>query len=205
VANAGRAGPAIRQKFSNGPFLNRIFDPKAVVVAAHWSDGRDYTLAYTENTTAWNYDTLAWNGFNKHPNDATKSPLDENIVGPGNDRLWSPVFSWHTEPEHPNYINSSITDCDPDCAGVIPPCDLQTGTGRLIGEYCNYPCVFQRAENARPSSEHSGGVNVAFASGRVLFLRETIDYGIFRALMTLSDKNSDSPKKDIVIDDQSIL
>jgi len=44
-------------------------------------------------------------------------------------------------------------------------------------------------------------VNVAFGSGRAMFLRETIDYDTFRAMMTLADKNSDSPRKDLVLDD----
>jgi hypothetical protein len=57
---------------------------------------------------------------------------------------------------------------------------------------------------ARPSSNHGGGVNVAFASGRVLFLRETIDYGIYIALMTPYDKKSDSPNPDYQLGDNDI-
>jgi prepilin-type processing-associated H-X9-DG protein len=59
--------------------------------------------------------------------------------------------------------------------------------------------------NAKPSSTHSGGVNVAFAGGRVLFLREDIDYKVYRALMTLCDKRSDSPEPDFTFDDSSYL
>jgi hypothetical protein len=57
---------------------------------------------------------------------------------------------------------------------------------------------------ARPSSNHGGGVNVAFASGRVLFLRETIDYGVFIALMTPYDKKSDSPNPNYQLGDNDI-
>jgi hypothetical protein len=65
--------------------------------------------------------------------------------------------------------------------------------------------VAARAPNARPNSEHGGGVNVAFASGRAQFLRETVDYRVFRALMTLNDKHSDSPDRDILLDDATLL
>jgi hypothetical protein len=48
-------------------------------------------------------------------------------------------------------------------------------------------------------------VNVAFASGRCLFLRENIDYDVYRALMTLFDKESDSPLPDFIVEDQPYL
>jgi hypothetical protein len=47
-------------------------------------------------------------------------------------------------------------------------------------------------------------VNVAFGSGRAIFLRETIEYRVYRALATLNDKTSDSPEKDIVLDDTAL-
>lgn len=39
-------------------------------------------------------------------------------------------------------------------------------------------------ESARPSSEHKGGVNVAFADGHVVFLKDTIDYTVYARLMS---------------------
>ncbi len=39
---------------------------------------------------------------------------------------------------------------------------------------------------ARPSSFHPGGVNVVFCDGSTKFLREDIDYGIYRSIMTSS-------------------
>jgi prepilin-type processing-associated H-X9-DG protein len=41
-----------------------------------------------------------------------------------------------------------------------------------------------RFDRARPSSYHAGGVNVAFCDGHVRFVRETIEYRIYCALMT---------------------
>jgi hypothetical protein len=45
-------------------------------------------------------------------------------------------------------------------------------------------------------------VNVAFASGRVLFLKETIDYGVLIAIMTPFDKKSDSPDPEFQLEDK---
>jgi hypothetical protein len=82
----------------------------------------------------------------------------------------------------------------------------ETGTGRYLGKNCTLECnVDDRSPNAKPSSAHAGGVNVAFGSGRALFLREDIDYKVYRALMTLSEKQSNSPDRNIIMNDQSYL
>ena len=44
--------------------------------------------------------------------------------------------------------------------------------------------------HARPSSNHSGGVNVVFCDGHCQFLREDIDYDVYGRLMTPDGKNS---------------
>jgi len=41
-----------------------------------------------------------------------------------------------------------------------------------------------RHDRARPSSNHTAGVNVAFCDGRVQFVRDAMDYRIYCALMT---------------------
>lgn len=45
----------------------------------------------------------------------------------------------------------------------------------------------------RPSAEHPGGVNVAFADGHMIFLRETIDYHVQQQLMTPFHRASNAP------------
>ena len=60
------------------------------------------------------------------------------------------------------------------------------------------------AQATQLSSNHGGGVNVAFASGRVLFLRETIDKVVYIALVTPFDKKSDSPTPNYVLEDNDI-
>lgn len=45
--------------------------------------------------------------------------------------------------------------------------------------------------SARPSSFHSGGVNVAFCDYHVIFLKEEVDYGVYAQLMTPNYRESD--------------
>ena len=42
--------------------------------------------------------------------------------------------------------------------------------------------------NARPSSEHRGGVNVAFADGHVEFLKEDVEYSVYARLLSPDGK-----------------
>src|SRR3954468_4742171 len=44
VANAGWGTSAAHQRASNGPFLNRAYEPKAAVIEGHWKDGREHTF-----------------------------------------------------------------------------------------------------------------------------------------------------------------
>lgn len=200
VANGGVNGSAKDQKPANGAFLNRIFSSKAAVMDGHWKDGRDHTLAFSERSDCGPYSEFGWSGLNTNPNDPNSDHLDHEMVDNGRDRAWGPVFVWHANPLKCAYINA-----DPCFICVGNPqekCTLVTGTGRYIGRGCTVDCSDQvRAPNAKPSSEHGGGVNAVFGSGRGLFIRETIDYGVWRALMTLSEKQSDSPDRNKVLDD----
>jgi prepilin-type N-terminal cleavage/methylation domain-containing protein len=199
VANGGKASSAAGQRPMNGPFLNRAFDNKAAVMEGHWRDGREYTLIYTENRSAENYDVIGWNGLKTAPNNPNEDPVDRTLVEGGNDRAWSPVFVWHTSKDIPSaYINGP----DPEPCETTGPIRVPD-TGRYHGG--SQECLIKLSHAARPSSDHSGGVNVAFASGRCLFLRENIDYNVLRALMTLFDKESDSPFPDIIVEDQPYL
>jgi prepilin-type N-terminal cleavage/methylation domain-containing protein len=200
VANGGWAAPAKAQRPQNGPFLNRIFDPKAAVVEGHWKDGREYTAAFSESLHVARYDLMGWGGLIGNPNDTSVDPVDRKITEKGQDRLWGPVFVWQSAPDKSAYINGPLAVCYPPDSCTIPPV-----TGRHVGSTCTEQCNIIRAINAKPSSDHGGGVNVAFGSGRALFIRDTIDYDIFRALMTLAEKKSDSPKPDLILEDQSYL
>ena len=56
---------------------------------------------------------------------------------------------------------------------------------------------------ARPSSFHSGGVNVAFADTRVIFMKEEIAYEVYRQLMTPHHRESDAPDRQTHILDEA--
>lgn len=201
VANAGWGTSAAHQRPSNGAFLNRAYQPKAAVLEGHWKDGKDHTLSFSERVDIANYDIMGWNGFKAAAENGDQ--IDRDVVDSDNaDRIWGPVFVWHRNPQKCSYINP-VTTCK--CNNPDPSCAPEEGTGRYMAKNCTLQCnIEERSPNATPSSEHSGGVNVAFASGRARFLRETIDYDVYRALMTLNDKLSDSPLRDMMVDDASL-
>jgi prepilin-type N-terminal cleavage/methylation domain-containing protein len=202
VANAGWGTSAVHQRPANGPFLNRAYDPKMFVAEGHWKDGKDFTLAFSERLDVEGYDIMGWNGF-KSPGE-NGDQIDRDVVEKDNaDRAWGPVFVWHRNPQPCSLINppSNCTCKNPD-----PSCKPEPGTGRYMGKNCTLQCnIEERSPNATPSSNHGGGVNVAFASARALFLHQNIDYKVYRAMMTLFDKQSDSPVRDIVLDDADVL
>jgi prepilin-type N-terminal cleavage/methylation domain-containing protein len=199
VANAGWAAGVKRQKPANGAFLNRIYDSKASVEEGHWKDGKDHTLAIAERSDSVNYNVIGWDGLSLQPNEEDKPYLDEAIEDE-EDRTWGPAFVWHTKPIACTFINGPTCVCS-----QTDDCKLIDDTGRYSPGPCTFACnTEERSPNARPSSEHGGGVNVAYASGRALFIRETIDYDVYRALMTLSEKQSDSPRRNVIFDDASL-
>jgi type II secretory pathway pseudopilin PulG len=201
VANAGSGDSTAKQRPANGAFLNRAFDPTAAVMEGHWKDGKDHTLAFSERLDVGKYDIMGWNGF-KNAASNEEDQIDHDVVDDKNaDRTWGPVFVWHSNPLPCAYINADQCYCS---RTDVPPCE-PTPTGRYIASTCTEQCnTEERSPNSKPSSEHGGGVNVAFGSGRALFLRETIDYKIYRALMTLNEKQSDSPLRDLILDDTAI-
>jgi prepilin-type N-terminal cleavage/methylation domain-containing protein len=197
VANGGRVYSVAEQRVQNGAFLNRIYDPDATTVDGHWMNGREYTLILSENLDATFYDEIGWNGFLECKNGF---PLDLKFINEDHDdRTWNPVFLWgvaNNSLEKQTRINSPGIDLEDieweecECPRRYTSHTCDTMPGRLLATW------------ARPSSNHSGGVNVAFISGRVTFLREDIDYIVYIALMTLNDKKSDSPNPDFQLEDK---
>jgi prepilin-type N-terminal cleavage/methylation domain-containing protein len=194
VANGGRIGSVVFEKLPNGPFVNHIYHPKLFMQDGNWMDGRDYTLIYGESTDAPSYTTVGWNGWKN----VDKWEIDQpHFVDPDhNDRTWGPVFLWTTDSGATpiNMLGPDLTNVK--CKEAIP--------GRFTSSSCSEKDGKQMVLWARLSSTHGGGVNVAFASGRVLFLRETVDYAIYLALMTPFDKKSDSLAPDYQVGDNDI-
>jgi prepilin-type N-terminal cleavage/methylation domain-containing protein len=193
VANGGRMASVTAEKMANGPFVNHVYHPKLLMQDGNWMDGRDYTLAYGENVDSPGYTVMGWNGWK----DLWTFDQPHFIAPDQQDRTWGPVFLWALKTEERTPINMS----GPDLTTV--KCDEKIG-GRYTSTSCNGDNGLKLARWARLSSSHGGGVNVAFASGRVLFLRETVDYAIYIAMMTPFDKKSDSPDPNYQLGDNDI-
>jgi prepilin-type processing-associated H-X9-DG protein len=68
---------------------------------------------------------------------------------------------------------------------------LQERINRETATYTKIPAEIPNF--ARPASHHSSGVNVVFADGHTLFLRDDIDYLVYQRLMTPNGKNCVDP------------
>ena len=189
VANGGRVGPTSIQKTANGPFLNRRYQPDAATLEGHWVDGREYTLAYSENVDATFYDDVGWNIWLE-----PDVKYDNKIIG--KERTFNTVFFWGLSPEEQVGINRPGASRDD-----VERCE-RSSPRRYTAEKCKERFGRAAASWARPSSYHSGGVNVAFGGGRIIFLRETIDYQVYIALMTLNERQSDSPNPLFILEDK---
>jgi len=193
VANGGRLASVTSEKLANGPFVNHVYHPKLLMQDGNWMDGRDYTLAYGESVDSPNYTVMGWNGWK----DMWIFDQPTFIAPDLKDRTWGPVFLWTPDTNERTPINFAGPDLSTiKCVEKIP--------GRYTSTTCTADNGLKMARWARLSSSHGGGVNVAFASGRVLFLRETVDYPIYIALMTPFDKKSDSPDPNYQLGDNDI-
>ena len=193
IANGGRLGSVMQERIPNGPFVNRIFHPNWTTLEGHWLDGRDYTLAYSESLQATHYDEVGWNGFY----DADYK-LDDDFISKSKDRTWNPVFLWTDDPKRQVPINgdgANLSDVHCDRAGLR----------RFESRTCKEEDGKATCTWARPSSHHSGGINVAFGGGRAMFLRETIDYQVYIALMTMAQKQSNAPNTNFLLEDKHFL
>ena len=208
VANGGRAGPANRERTANGPFMNRIANPEFSVAEGVFRDGREYTLAYSENLEASPYSAVGWNGFSANPAcpkptqcpKPTEACVDCKFVEEFQDRKWGPLFLWvpMAEPDYGARINQGLD------AGYTREAAEVAPSLRVLSN-CPNEIIDQLEGKARPSSYHPGGVNVAFAGARAMFLRESIDYIAYISLMTTNDKRSETPDPHYVMEDNDYL
>jgi len=191
VANGGRVGPTEIERVSNGPFLNRVFHPDMATMEGHWVDGREYTLAYSENLNATFYDEVGWNIYRQ-----ADTLFDEHFIG--HERTFNPVFLWAQDDDERVPINSPGVD-----RSEVEKCERR-GLRRYESSSCDEDAGRAATSWARPSSLHVGGVNVAFGGGRAMFIREAIDYKVYIALMTMHDRQSDSPDPMFLLEDKHI-
>jgi prepilin-type N-terminal cleavage/methylation domain-containing protein/prepilin-type processing-associated H-X9-DG protein len=189
VANGGRLGPTEIEKIANGPFVNRVYRKDIATLEGHWVDGREYTLAYSENFNATYYDEVGWNIY-----EIADTKFDDDFVG--KERTYNPVFFWAYDARDRVLINGEGAD-----SSEVLKCKRK-GPRRYESNTCGEDPGRAAASWARPASYHSGGVNVAFGGGRVVFLRENIDYQVYIALMTMNEKQSASPDPAFILQDK---
>ena len=165
---------------ANGMFLDRVLPNqwKTVVRSnelemstSDIKDGGSNTLMLSENLLAGN-----WN---------LTTPWYLGQSGTGGPYFPPTGFVWlyavdKNPPANPSTLNPVPRD--------LPPHAKINGMKRTATTLANI-------EYCRPSSNHSGGVNVGFVSGDVRFLSEEIDYNVYQHLCTPDSKNSDVPFK----------
>jgi hypothetical protein len=116
----------------------------------------------------------------------------------GVEHQWNPVFLWARDPRDRVPINA---DGAPE--EEVAKCKNEFER-RFTCRSCGQPEGKAAATWARPASYHGAGVNVAFGSGRVLFLRENVDYQVYIALMTPNEKPSGSLNPEFILEDKHL-
>lgn len=203
VANGGRLGAALNELVANGPFLNKIANADATVGGGAFRDGREYTLTYSENIESTLYTAIGWNGFSGDSNcpKPTLACVDSDFINRRDDLKWGPLFFWQqaTSPVYGARINQGLDDAFVDDETRDHLDEVRFYTSLSSGVVADF------VRKARPSSYHPGGVNAAFAGGRVMFLRENIDYITYIALMTPNDNRSETPDPNYLLEDGHYL
>ena len=124
--------------------------------------------------------------------------LSENIQA----AKWGPEDNRTPEDEFLSFFNESASGVDIPAlknngvpANVIVfQNDQNPGNGyKVNSKFDNRdrpwsPTAAPTLVNARPSSEHRGGVNVAFADGHVEFLKEDVEYSVYARLLSPDGK-----------------
>jgi type II secretory pathway pseudopilin PulG len=204
------------EKLSNGVFFNRFNDPKYPDDPYHVSppkqplfmqlpmsigkipDGASNTLMLSENTAAYKY-TLTI---------SDNAPSTRYVTGD--------AANQYTQPVGAECATGMVWDPKALTSATAPPsspAEKINGVDRSIEskkfEYQmvasptpKYPALAspQAYYYARPSSYHPGGVNAAFCGGEILFLREDLDYKVYKQLMTSESKYSDDLDKQLLQD-----
>ena len=163
--------PADSESSNNGIFQDRILGSVKTSLT-DIKDGATNTLLITENMDAnWYGDSPLWALAANLSN--VESAVNSSERGTG--FVWWDNQNYPTTVTPPNAvaaINGSKGDQDPGRISWPTAYDITT----LAPSATNYA--------ARPSSAHTGGVNVVFAGGNAKFLSESIDYPVYCLLMT---------------------
>ncbi len=173
-------------KSSNGLFVDRVAFPTANVRAQDISDGESNTLMFAENVLAadWDYVTALQIAGNSNAHYHAR-------IGVG--FVW--LYTLDTS-SIPSKTPAPLFYLDSNSAYSEAKIN---GSPKLEGRDNSQSVAFLQPSHARPSSRHSGTVNVVFADGRTSGLSERIDYHVYQAMMTPRGSRSDVPTPGYVL------
>jgi prepilin-type N-terminal cleavage/methylation domain-containing protein/prepilin-type processing-associated H-X9-DG protein len=160
------------------------------------NDGQSKTLMLSENlhTWYWAYDT-AQDAAGQY-NQAAASAIQDrpHLFG----------FIWRNAPtDNPLSAWERINGDRYYNQADEPTMMLDYSEGQQSGSIGDRPHPAPYEDYGYPSSNHPGGVNVAFCDGQVFFMRENIDPKVYAMLMTSNRNRSDF--KDYEVDSDGVL
>ena len=154
----------------NGVFHDLVRQPSARTTIDTLYDGASNTVMYSENLQA---------GWWVHTGD-----VDEiGQTAAHRNRLSTMLYYLYVQAPQ-------------QTLGQTAPATMLTPEMKINGRRRS---VNLRPETARPSSEHPGGVNMAFCDGRVAFVSQKMDYHVYVSLMAPRDRRADIPWRDYVL------
>jgi prepilin-type N-terminal cleavage/methylation domain-containing protein/prepilin-type processing-associated H-X9-DG protein len=158
-----------------GPQDNREGDAKIQMSLAQVVDGTTKTLMLSENlhTLYWCYEpvnsTSGTAGYVQ--NDASTVPDTKSLFG----------FVWKNHPTVNDRING-----DKNYDKATPPDKVNSANPQLA--FASDPTTYETY--AYPSSNHPGGVNVAFCGGAIRMMAESVDPVVYGQIMTSNSRKS---------------
>ncbi len=152
------------KNYSNGVADGREVDPKIQMSLAQVPDGTTKTLMLSENIHAMSWAYQPTSGPNGYVQNDSSAILDtKHLFG----------FVWKNRPLAYERING-----DKNYDKKTPPADM-AAFANIGYETHGYP-----------SSNHPGGVNVAFCGGTVRFMGDSIDPVVYGQIMTSNARKS---------------
>ena len=188
------------QRSANGLFLDRIpqnyaggvYPGNVRVTISDIRDGTSHTLMLGENIQAgpWTQVGTLDPAGTALAYYVPRATVPISIGVPAGGRFFTTMVwlyakeSGETATEHPHISTGTSL-----VASIVTPTMKFNGQAFTLRQGQGPPTI----EAARPSSFHSGGVNVFFADNSGNFLAEQIDYHVYQQLMTPYGVRSDMP------------
>jgi hypothetical protein len=162
--------------FNTGVLKNGLGNNTAGLKYSGFRDGLSNTILWSENLQA-----NSWNSVSTGSDNSVRYHLG---------------FGWLYRLDNPDAIVPSANNG----GATATRADQVEVVNRINGDKMNVGLKGQIA-GGRPSSMHTGIVNVALADGSVRTLSETIDYHVYTAFLTPMTGQSDAPFNKYILKD----